>query len=155
MKKTDLSGMMRHLTDLYYAQPEQVLSQGGNTEYTQALTKARRDVFYSFPGMTVLFAEIADHDYPHAMMHVLAPIAEDVEQQLGWHDTHTAILSLADGVTALWDVTYLEVKKDDVWYAGTVLSIINGFGIAVSGGEIVRLLHGDVVRNVRFKESEQ
>lgn len=153
MNQLALKGLLQHLTDFYYAQPEDMQA------YYQALEESRRQVFYTYPGMMVVLAEVADHDYAPAMTHVLAPETAQTEHTLGWHDFYTAMLSLDDGKTALSDVASLEVKQEDeTWLAGTVSAggpASQHFLITTVTGEQRFLKYGDTVRNVTFREQRE
>lgn len=153
MNQLELKGMLQRLTKLYYADPADLET------YYQVLAESRRRVFYAFPGMTVVLAEVADHKYAPAMMHVLAPEMATVEHTLGWHDFFTAQLALDDGKTSLSDVASLEVKQDDgTWLAGTVSAggpATQQFLLTTDTGEQRFLQHGDAVRNTAFREQHE
>ena len=153
MNQLELKGMLQRLTKLYYADPADLET------YYQALKESRRRAFYAFPGMTVVLAEVADHDYAPAMTHVLAPEMATVEHTLGWHDFFTAQLALDDGKTSLSDVVSLEVRMDDgTWLAGTVSAggpASQQFLLTTATSEQRFLQHSDTVRNIAFREQRE
>lgn len=147
LSKLALKAILQQLTDLYYRSNDLQV-------YERALQESRRRLHFAFPGLTVVRAEVQDHDYIPAMTHVLAPEMADVEHTLGWHDSLMAQLSLDDGKTTLSDVASLEVKKDDgSWIAGTVSAggpASQSYFLTTSAGEQHRLKYGDIVRKIDF-----
>lgn len=148
LQKHALESMLEHLTDLYYR-------ENGSDAYYKALEQKRRELFSTFPGLTIVLSEVHDHDYAPAMAHTLAPEPATTTHTLGWHDTWTAQLSLDDGRTELWHVASLEVRQDDgSWLAGTVEAggpANQSYILTASTGEQRVLSSGDVVRKIAFR----
>lgn len=147
-EKLALKGMLEHLTDVYYR-------ENGSDVYYHALEEQRREVFFAFPGFTIVLCEVHDREYAPAMTHVLAPEPATTTHTLGWHDTWTAQLSLDDGRTELWHVASLEVRQDDgTWLAGTVEAggpAHQSYMLTTSTGEQRVLTSGDRVRKIVFR----
>lgn len=149
VNKLHLKGMLEALTALYY--------EGGDLQaYQKALEKSRRELYYAFPGLTIVLAEAHDRDYAPAMTHVLAPEPADIIHKLGWHDTMMAQLSLDDGQTPVGCIAMCEVQQSDgSWIAGTVSAggptfQAHAYLLTTSEGQEYVLKHGDVVRHIVF-----
>ena len=151
LNKLGLKGMLEHLTTLYYGEDREA--------YQQKLVSSRRQLHYAFPGLTIVLAEVSDHDYAPAMTHVLAPEMPDTEHQIGWHDTRMAQLSLDDGLTTLSEVESLEVKQEDgSWLSGTVAAggpASQSYILTTGTGESRTIIFGDRVRKVVFRGGER
>jgi hypothetical protein len=142
--------MLERLNTLY--------DQGDNLQaYQKALEVSRRQLYYSFPGLTIIRAEAADRDYAPAMTHVLAPEPENTKHKLGWHDTMMGQLSLDDGQTPVSSLESCEVQqKDGSWLAGTVSAgdvtfQAHAYLLTTSAGQEYILKHGDIVRKIVFR----
>jgi hypothetical protein len=151
LNKLSLKGMLEHLTTLYY--------EGGDQQaYEQALQESRRHVRSNFPGLTVARAEVTDPVSASTTTHVLAPESAETEHRLGWHDVYEAVLALDDGITALWDIASLEVRRTDgSWLAGNVSAggaASQSHLVTAPSGEVHFLSYGDVVRNVVFRKQK-
>lgn len=154
LNKLALKGMLEKLTELYY--------EGGDLQaYQKALEESRRQLYYAFPGLTIVLAEAHDRDYAPAMTHVLAPEMATTIHKLGWHDTMMAQLSLDDGQTPVGCIASCEVRQDNgPWIAGTVSAggptlQAHAYLLTTSEGKEYILKHGDIVRKIVFRNEER
>lgn len=148
LNKLALKGMLERLNTLYY--------DGNDSQvYEKALEESRRNLYYAFPGLTIVLSEVHDRDYAPAMTHVLAPEMATTVHKLGWHDTMMADLSLDDGQTPVACIASCEVRQDnEPWIAGTVS--VGGTAsqsriLTTETGKEYILRHGDIVRKIVFR----